>query len=147
MSASFDSFAGVEVTPLKRIENAKGNLFHALKASESSFTTFGEAYFTTINAGDTKGWKRHSLMRLNLIVPVGSVTFCVHDEAADLAMSVTADANHYVRVTVDPGLWVAFRGNGDVASVVLNLASIEHDPAEVESAELDRFRFCDGGQP
>jgi dTDP-4-dehydrorhamnose 3,5-epimerase len=133
-------------TPLKRIEHPKGDLYHGLKASEESFAGFGEAYFTTVAENETKGWKKHSVMRLNLVVPVGSVTFFVHDEAARATSSVTISSTNYVRLTVVPGLWMAFRGH-DELNVVLNLASIEHDPDEVEAADLDRFPFGSSSAP
>ena len=66
---------GVTLTPLRQIHHSKGDVFHALKNTESSFSEFGEAYFTTVHAGETKGWKKHTRMRMNLIVPVGSVRF------------------------------------------------------------------------
>jgi dTDP-4-dehydrorhamnose 3,5-epimerase len=133
---------GVTITPLKRIEHPKGDLLHALKASEPSFSTFGEAYFTSVVGGDSKGWKRHSVMRLNLVVPVGSVSFFVHDERRGLTEQVTIDPENYVRLTVEPGLWMAFRGNTDQLNLVLNLASIEHDPDEVDSAPIEAFPFA-----
>ncbi len=133
----------MSVTPLARIENPKGDLYHALKSSEDSFSSFGEAYFTTVGVGEVKGWKRHSVMRLNLVVPAGSVTFCVREPRSARTASITIDSANYVRLTVEPGLWMAFKGNGQGLNLVLNLASIEHDPSEVESADLDTFDFVE----
>ena len=39
---------GVTLTPLRRIPLEKGDVMHALKATDDSFTGFGEAYFTQI---------------------------------------------------------------------------------------------------
>ena len=39
------SINGVILTPLKIIEGASGNIWHALKHDEESFAGFGEAYF------------------------------------------------------------------------------------------------------
>jgi dTDP-4-dehydrorhamnose 3,5-epimerase len=130
---------GVTVTKLKRIEHAKGDLLHALKSSEDSFSMFGEAYFTSILKGDVKGWKKHKVMRLNLIVPVGSVSFFVHDVDTCLTKEYTINANNYVRLTVEPGLWVAFRGNENALNLVLNIASLEHDPIEAINASIDTY--------
>ena len=135
---------GVLLTPLKRIENPKGDLYHALRASDEGFSTFGEAYFTTVLPGDTKGWKCHSVMQLNLVVPVGSVTFFVHSPSAGSTHEYTIDAHNYCRLTVEPGLWVAFRGDDDGLNLVLNLASIEHDPDEVEAKPLSAFPITAG---
>ena len=64
---------GITLTPLRRIENPKGDIFHAMKASDTGFSGFGEAYFSTVNKSDIKGWKKHTKMTLNLIVVMGEV--------------------------------------------------------------------------
>ena len=53
----------------------KGNIFHALKSSEEDFDKFGEAYFTEITKDETKGWKKHTHMMMNLIVPLDGYCF------------------------------------------------------------------------
>ena len=53
-----DYIEGVKVADLKIIHNQKGDIFHALKKSDKSFVTFGEAYFSNINRGEIKGWKK-----------------------------------------------------------------------------------------
>jgi dTDP-4-dehydrorhamnose 3,5-epimerase len=128
---------GVTLTPLKRIIHPKGDILHALKSSESSFSSFGEAYFTTVLSGEIKGWKKHKEMRLNLIVPVGSVTFYIHNEHENLTQAFTINGNNYNRLTIQPGLWVAFRGNEGSLNLILNLASIEHDVNESINEPLE----------
>ena len=71
---------GVNLTPLKQIHNPKGNIFHAMKQCEATFNGFGEAYFSFINQNDIKGWKKHTQMTLNIIVPVGEIEFVIFDE-------------------------------------------------------------------
>ena len=70
---------GVILTPLKQIPHQKGDIFHAMKKSDIGFDGFGEAYFSTINKGEIKGWKKHTKMTLNLIVPVGEIEFVLFD--------------------------------------------------------------------
>ena len=128
---------GVTLTPLKRITNPKGDILHALKSSETSFSQFGEAYFTSVISGEIKGWKKHKKMCLNLIVPVGSVTFYIHDENENITKAFTINESHYNRLTIHPGLWVAFRGNEKDLNLILNIASIEHDANEAINQPLD----------
>ena len=78
---------GVTITPLKRIHHAKGDIYHALKASETSFSQFGEAYFTTVISDEIKGWKKHTKMLMNIIVPVGTVIFYFYDERTAITNS------------------------------------------------------------
>ncbi len=132
---------GVILTPLQQIAHPKGDIFHVLKAQEASFHGFGEAYFTHIVQGETKGWRQHQKMRLNLVVPVGAVRFHLHDEATGLGSHVLLGnaPEHYARLTVPPGIWMAFSGVGSGTNLVLNLASIPHDPAEAANAALERW--------
>ncbi|MFT5103839.1 MAG: dTDP-4-dehydrorhamnose 3,5-epimerase [Candidatus Latescibacterota bacterium] len=128
---------GVRVTPLKCISQPKGDLFHGLKASEECFTSFGEAYFTTVIAGEIKGWKKHTRMRLNLMVPVGEVDFYVHDERTGVTEKYTSCADSFCRICVEPGLWVAFTSEKKGTNLILNIASIEHDPDEAVNKNID----------
>ena len=49
---------GVILTPLKKIGHPKGDVFHAMKLSDEGFCGFGEAYFSTVNKSEIKGWKK-----------------------------------------------------------------------------------------
>jgi dTDP-4-dehydrorhamnose 3,5-epimerase len=130
---------GAVVTPLRRITNPKGDVFQGMKASEDSFHGFGEAYFSTVLGGVTKGWKRHSLMTLNLIVPVGTIDFHLRSNDGQLTDLVRLDHEFYARLTVPAGLWMAFSGIDDTLNLLLNIASIPHDPAEAVNVPLDYF--------
>ncbi len=110
-----------------------------MKESESTFKKFGEAYFTTVLHGVVKGWKKHTEMQLNLVVPVGSVTFFIHDDKESKTEAYTLNSQNYYRLTIAPGLWVAFKGEGDDFNLVLNIASVEHDPHESENVDLETF--------
>ena len=129
------------VTPLRRIPNPKGDILHALKQSDAGFAGFGEAYFTHVHCGEIKGWKKHTRMQLNLIVPVGTVRFYVHDEAQQRTDVHELGPENYGRLTVPSGLWVAFEGLGQPVNMLLNVASIEHDPQEAVTLPLDTFPF------
>ena len=58
----------IKETNLSIIPLKKGNVFHALKTTESDFQGFGEAYFSTVNFNDIKAWKKHKKMTLNIVV-------------------------------------------------------------------------------
>ena len=45
---------GIVLTPLKRIQNHLGDVFHGMKKSDVGFSGFGEAYFTKIDYGAIK---------------------------------------------------------------------------------------------
>jgi len=129
---------GVTLTPLKKITLPKGDIFHAMKASDDGFCGFGEAYFSTVNKSYIKGWKKHSEMTLNLVVVTGEIEFVVYDE--DSFFNVKLSKDNYQRLTIKPKLWLAFRGIGN-ENILLNLASIEHNPRESVSEKLDTFDY------
>lgn len=129
----------VAITPLLRIENIKGDIFHGIRASDPGYAGFGEAYFTSVFFGETKGWKKHTKMTMNLIVPQGMVRFHIHCEAScETTVYDIGDIN-YCRLTVPPGYWVAFKGLTVDRSLILNISSIEHDPTEAINAPLHNF--------
>tara|TARA_B110000259_G_C13975367_1_gene386491 strand:- start:311 stop:721 length:411 start_codon:yes stop_codon:yes gene_type:complete len=129
---------GVILTPLKKIPNANGDVLRAMKASDKGFVGFGEAYFSCLNQGATKGWKKHNKMTLNLIVITGEIKFVMYDERNYYEVILSKD--NYQRLTIAPGLWLAFKGLSK-KNTLLNLASIEHDSNESESMNLYDFDY------
>lgn len=121
----------VTVTPLKRIGLAGGDVLHGIKCNDPGFVKFGEAYFSRIENGAIKAWKRHLRMTLNLVVPMGAVQFVFIDDDGG-TREETIGLDRYVRLTVPPGLWFGFRGLEAPYSLVMNVADIPHDPDEVE---------------
>lgn len=132
---------GVSLYPLKRIHHPKGDIYHALKRSCDGFVEFGEAYFSEINYGEIKGWKKHTKMTLNLIVPIGCIDFVIFNEVDKTFFNVSLGRYNYQRLTVEPGLWLAFRGQASGINLLLNIASIEHDPTEADNRELEEISY------
>jgi dTDP-4-dehydrorhamnose 3,5-epimerase len=138
---------GLMINQEKRISNPKGDILHAMKASSDGYISFGEAYFSEVHPGITKGWKRHKLATLNLIVPVGSIRFVIYDDRPDSKskgefVDVTLSENNNIRLTVSPGLWMAFKGVGDGLNMLLNVSNAEHDPLEADNIELGIIPFA-----
>ncbi|MBK9521671.1 MAG: dTDP-4-dehydrorhamnose 3,5-epimerase [Rhodocyclaceae bacterium] len=132
------------VTPLRRVETLGGDVLHAMKKSDAGFTGFGEAYFSWVSAGSVKAWKRHTQMTMNVVVPVGHVRFvfhCVGSDGIEKFRVEEIGETPYARITVPPGIWFGFKGLGSAQSLVLNLASIPHDPDEVERLAIADINF------
>ena len=55
MGESVDNI--IKYIPLKKISNPLGDVWHAIKSSDSEYAGFGEAYFSFIEKGKIKGWK------------------------------------------------------------------------------------------
>lgn len=128
-------------TPLDIVPVNAGNVMHAMRRSSPGFNGFGEAYFSCLEPGATKGWKRHHVMTLNLVVPVGLVMFAIVDADAGIGRSYVLGPSAYARLTIPPGVWLAFRSRAPETSLILNLADIEHDPDEAESMPMTAFSF------
>ncbi len=130
---------GVKLTSLKVIPNLKGDIFHAIKSSSDGFFKFGEAYFSEIKFNEIKGWKMHKEMVLNLVVAIGEVQFVIFDGKS--FFTITLSKNNYQRLTIQPNLWVAFKGLSNSTNLILNIASIEHDPQESLNKELFEIKY------
>jgi dTDP-4-dehydrorhamnose 3,5-epimerase len=128
------------LSPLKIIDGALGGVLHGLKAEEKSFTQFGEAYFSTVKKGLVKGWKKHTKMTLNLIVPVGEIKFVLFNEVEKQVTAVNLSRSNYQRLTVPPGWWLAFQGVA-TENLLLNIADIQHDPNESVCCDLKEIFY------
>jgi dTDP-4-dehydrorhamnose 3,5-epimerase len=137
---------GVTLTKLKKIFHPQGNIFHAMKKSDDGFSGFGEAYFSTIKSGEIKPWKKHTKMTLNLVVPMGKIRFVIYDdnvgsESIGEFQEVVLSKENYCRLTVAPGLWMAFEGVEDETNLLLNIANIQHDPKEAIRKNIDEIQY------
>jgi dTDP-4-dehydrorhamnose 3,5-epimerase len=137
----------VVLTPLRIIPTPGGDVWHGMKRTDPGFSGFGEAYFSTILHNAVKPWKRHLRMTLNLIVPVGSIRFVLLDERPNsvsfgcIQSIILSREFDYQRLTVPPGVWMAFQGISASFSILLNIADLLHDPAEIERRSLDYFEY------
>jgi dTDP-4-dehydrorhamnose 3,5-epimerase len=128
---------GVRVTPLRRIPDERGAVFHMLRDDSDVFERFGEIYFSMVYPGVIKGWHRHTRMTLNYAVPIGTVKLVCYDDRPGSATEGIVQELHvgelnYVLVTIPPLIWNGFKGVGNVAALVANCATIHHDPEEIE---------------
>ena len=134
----------VIITPLEVIETFGGNVMHAMKKTDLGYANFGEAYFSEIEKNTVKAWKRHREMTLNLIVPLGKIKFVLFDDrkgSNNRFQEVIISKENYCRLTVPPMIWVGFKGLSSFKSILLNIASIPHDPKEVDKKEIDTIEF------
>ena len=135
------NLADIMLTPLARIETAGGDVLHAMKQSDAGYADFGEAYFSWVSAGYVKAWKRHTRMTMNVVVPVGQVRFVFCLDGVDEFRVEEIGVDRYTRITVPPGIWFGFQGLATPQSLVLNIASIPHDPSEVERLGLSDIKY------
>ena len=133
---------GVRVTPLRRIPDERGAVFHMLREDSEGFERFGEIYFSLVYPGVVKGWHLHRQMTLNYAVPVGMIKLVCYDDRPDSPTRGNVHEVHvgelnYALVTIPPLVWNGFKGTGVAPALVANCATIPHRPDEIE--RLDPF--------
>jgi dTDP-4-dehydrorhamnose 3,5-epimerase len=130
----------IVVTPLKIISDDRGAVMHMLRADGPQFAGFGEIYFSVINPGAVKAWKRHREMTLNLCCVSGAVRLVVVDAECGTVREIDLgpdSSETYVLVTVPPGRWTGFTCTSSTPAVLANCASLPHDPAEADTLAPD----------
>ena len=125
---------GVIASEQREIHTEKGPVFHGLRGSESCFKGFGEAYFSEVYFGSIKGWKCHRDMTMNLFVLRGAIKFYLVNQATNESSTILVSEAENLRLTINPGVWVAFEGMTVERNILLNLASI--DPSEALTADI-----------
>jgi dTDP-4-dehydrorhamnose 3,5-epimerase len=128
---------GVKITPLRKIADERGAVFHMLRNDSPVFEAFGEIYFSMVYPGVIKAWHLHTEMTLNYAVPTGMIKLVCYDDRPDsptkgeIQELFIGDLN-YVLVTVPPLVWNGFKGVGAQPALVANCATIPHRPDEIE---------------
>jgi len=140
------SIDGVILTPLKKIDNPKGDVYHALKNTDAGYLGFGETYFSTVKSGEIKGWKKHKKMTMNLIVPAGKIKVVLYDGREESLskgqfMKISLSPTNYFRLTVPPNVCMAFQGIDASLNLLVNIADIPHDPTESENISLAKIDY------
>ena len=129
---------GVVITPLKQIRDERGAVLHMLRTDAPHFAGFGEVYFSVVNPGVIKGWRRHTEMTMSLTVPKGRVKLVLADgQGAVQEVILGEDEGDYKLVTVPPMVWNGFQCISDEPAIIANCASIPHIPSEAERIPID----------
>lgn len=79
-------------------------------------------------------------MILNIVVASGKIEFVIFDDRTNKFFQIILSKDNYQRLSIMPGLWVAFRGLSD-NNMLLNIASIEHDPKESVNIGLSEIQY------
>ena len=134
----------IVVTHLEVIDTPGGNVMHGMKETSVGYAGFGEAYFSQVDKGAIKAWKRHKKMTLNLVVPVGKIKFVLFDDrevSNTQFQEVIISKDNYCRLTLPPMVWMGFQSLSNGRSMLLNIANIEHDPSEVDRLEIEKINY------
>jgi dTDP-4-dehydrorhamnose 3,5-epimerase len=131
---------GVFVEKLKKIEDNRGKVMHMLRRDSPLFTAFGEIYFSAINSGIVKAWRKHLRMTQCFAVPVGKVKLVIFDDREKSltkgeVWEMELGEENYCLVKIPPMLWYGFKGMSTTSSLIANCADIPHDPDEIKRTD------------
>lgn len=131
----------IGVFDLRRIPLQGGDVLKGMIGSEDMPDGFGELYFSFIEHGSIKGWKRHNRMTSNLIVPIGVVKFVFLGSDPNDRLEVISGEGGHRRISAPPGFWMAFSGLTQGPNLVVNIADLPHDDNEEDRKSLETFEF------
>lgn len=128
---------GVQIIPLMTILDERGMIRHMTRCTDPHFSQFGEIYFSIIFPEAIKAWHVHQKMELNYAVVSGNIKLVLYDAREDSPtkgelQEIFMGENNYVLVKVPPFVVNGFKAIGKEKAIVANLASIPHDPEEIE---------------
>ena len=133
---SGNDIEGLIVSPLKQIVDARGKVMHMLRCDSAMYHKFGEIYFSQINPGVVKAWKKHFKMTQNIAVPIGCVDIVLYDDrymskSCGLVNKFEIGENEYNLIQIPPLVWYGFKAISDIPALVVNCTDLPHDPEEV----------------
>lgn len=132
---------GIIIEPLKQFMDERGKVMHMLRADSPLYSGFGEIYFSFVNPGVVKAWKRHKRMTLNYAVPVGNIKVVVFDDREGSSTKGRVEEycigqDNYCLLKIPPMVWTGFKGISIFPSLIANCADLAHDPLEVDRVDV-----------
>ena len=130
------------IEKLNVIADERGKLMHMLRVDSPLFARFGEIYFSVVNPGVVKAWKRHFKMTQHFVVPVGNIRLVIYDNRERSASHgrfeiLDLGEDNYCIVRIPPLVWYGFKGISPIPALIANCTDMPHDPNESE--RLDKF--------
>lgn len=128
---------GVIITPLKRIPDERGTIYHMLRSDAPHFKQFGEVYFTSAYPGVIKGWHKHTKMTLNYAVPLGMIKLVLYDDRPQSStykelQELFIGEDNYCLVTVPPMVWNGFKCIGSRPVLLANCSTHAFEDGEMQ---------------
>jgi dTDP-4-dehydrorhamnose 3,5-epimerase len=125
---------GVQIIPLRKHQDERGDLMHMLRSSDPHFRAFGEIYFSTVKPGAVKAWHLlHDTYR-HYAVPVGTAKVVLFDDRAGSpsfgeVQEIVLGENSYSLLVIPPEVWSGFAAVGGATALIADCATAPHDPA------------------
>ena len=132
---TFPLIEGVQITPLKQICDQRGAVMHMLRGAQLS--CIQEVYCSLVKSRAIKAWKRHHRMIQHYAVPVGKINLVLFDDRPNssthnMIQEIMTGVDCYGLIEIPSMIWYGFMGLDDGDSLIINGASLEHDPDEID---------------
>lgn len=141
-SAWLTPISGLLLIPLKIIPAKGGPVLKMASAEwpliDNDPLKFGEIYFSEVEPGCVKAWKRHFRQTQRFAVPAGKIRIALYDDRPDSPSCggiydiILGRPDNYNMLIIPPLLWYGFKCEGDENALVCNLVDIPHHPEEGE---------------
>lgn len=99
----------------------------------------GEVYISKVSHKSVSAWKRHLKMVSRIKITQGKVLF-VFPQVKGEILSLVLDHDSSQILEIPSNQWFGFQGL-DRRNSLLNMASIRHDPDEVERLPIGAFEY------
>jgi dTDP-4-dehydrorhamnose 3,5-epimerase len=128
---------GIQIKPLKVFRDERGAVMHMMRFDDGVFVRFGEIYFSVVNSGVIKGWKKHLKMTQHFAVPQGDIKLVIYDDRQSSTtkgeiQEIYLGQKNYQLVCIPPRVWYGFRAENNQPAMIANCSDLVHDPKEVE---------------
>jgi dTDP-4-dehydrorhamnose 3,5-epimerase-like enzyme len=137
---------GVEVRPLRRLEDARGWFVKAIQQQHLGGHAFGEAYLSVGAPGETRANHYHERTTEWFCPVAGRGTLYLAAVDGTARMAVRFDAGTPVSVRVPPRVAHSLVADADTELAVLAIADVEYDPRDTDTITVD-FGRIQGGTP
>ena len=147
MSATIE---GVYFVPRRVIPSSQGEVRHVLKNTDPEFSLdalpFGEAYISILFPDLRKDWKLHTGSVSRLAVLQGTIEFVMHDMRETSPtfgqfQRETVGDQQYGLLVVPAGVAATWRNVSEGNTMILNIATLPHDPAESKIIPFEEIEF------
>lgn len=106
---------GVKLSYPKTVFDERGTVRHIISSLDPDFTRFGDVYCTSVYKGVIKGWHGYYTKTLHYVVLHGIIKLVLYDNREKSPsyqdfQEVFMSHENYVRLTIPPGVFTAFRG-------------------------------------
>lgn len=138
-----EEIAGAPLLPLREIPVSGGVVLHMLRSDSPLYLGFGEAYFSEVQPGVVRAWKKHREQTQHIAVPVGLLRMALYDPRQDsptfgrVAVHIMGRPGRYALLRIPPGVWYGFAAAGEAVALIANCTDLPHVPEETDRLPPD----------